>query len=192
MSISHLLEDFGTLSATHGEQSADLTEAERLQAFESGYSAGWEDALKATSESNTQLSEEISENLRAVSVSVEETEKKLVASLSPLFQHLVSALLPDVAKQSLAPRIAQELKDMAKGLLDPEVELVASAADQPALETFLEGLQYSQPILTIDPNLCHGQVFLRVGSVERQVDLNAALQDISQSIATFFKSESEG
>ena len=51
MSIAHLLEDFGETHAHAPIAMDDVSlEDERLEAFEAGYQAGWDDAVKAQTE----------------------------------------------------------------------------------------------------------------------------------------------
>ncbi len=106
MSIAHLLEEFDDL----GDGASDISisemklEEEKLQAFERGYGAGWEDASKAEAGDREKLTSDFANNLRELSFTYQEAYGQMVRSLEPLLTRIVSSVLPEIARKSLGPQ----------------------------------------------------------------------------------------
>ena len=68
MTLSALLEDFSEPQPGTTVALTDvMIEEEKLQAFEKGYQAGWDDSAKAQKDSAAHLSEEFASNIRDLS-----------------------------------------------------------------------------------------------------------------------------
>ena len=102
MSISHLLKEF---DPKHGVSLVPgvALETVRLEAFENGYQAGWEDAKTAFEQSKDALSNAALENLRDVSFTYQEALSAVTAGLEPILHEICNQILPEVSRQSCAP-----------------------------------------------------------------------------------------
>ena len=126
MTISHLLAEFAP------ERSAEdpilhMTEVEieeeRLTAFENGYSAGWEDAVKAQGEARVQAIAMFRQSLEDYAFTYHEARVQILAQLHPLFRILTDSVLPAIAQDTLGASIAAELSALAEDTAEFPVEI---------------------------------------------------------------------
>ena len=189
MTISHMLQDFGdgedrnTISI-----SAMSLEDERLEAFEKGYKAGWEDALKAQDGDRSRISADFAANLQDLSFTHREAQTGLIAGLRPLLTGMVETVLPRMAHATLGARVVEMLLDHAQKTCDGPARIVTSPANVEALEALIESQDGIDVIVTSEPSLGDGQVHIQVGQSEAEIDLGAVLHEIEEAVAGFFQS----
>jgi flagellar assembly protein FliH len=162
-----------------------LTEADRIAAYEQGYQAGWDDAVRAQAEDQTRIGADFARALQELSFTFHEARVHVIHAMDPFLNQLVETVLPGLVGDNLGQIILDELKPMVEDSADAPVDLVISPANRPALEAQFDG-QTSLPIRLIDePSLAEGQVYLRVGHSERQIDLSGALERIRTAVRSF-------
>ncbi|MEO1139060.1 MAG: flagellar biosynthesis protein [Pseudomonadota bacterium] len=191
MSIGHLLEDFGTFAGGNLVEMTDvLLEEQRLEAFENGYQAGWDDSIKATQDDTGRFSSEFSQTLSDMSFTYQEAYSGLLKGLRPLIDQIVGTVVPDIAKQTLIPRISEILdKLVAEHGRLPTVITVAPGQSR-ALEQIVDEHDALPVTLREDPTLVDGQLGIRIGDMaEQEIDLGALLSSISGAIDAHFNTE---
>jgi len=162
-----------------------LTEDARLQAYEQGYGAGWEDAVTAQTEDQSRIRADLARNLQALGFTYHEARSHVLRAVAPLLQDMIGQLLPQVAREALGPTVLDTLLPMAEHLADAPVSVVLNPAARPAVEALLA--QTALPVsITEEPTLGEGQVYLRLGPAETHVDLDRATALISQAVRGFF------
>ncbi|GAA6175811.1 ABC transporter ATP-binding protein [Sulfitobacter pacificus] len=189
MSVSHLYESFSGRAASptqQAEQAEDEFEDVKLNAFESGYQAGWEDALKAQGDAENKLTEEFLQNLQDLSFTYHEALSKLSVGMKPLMSAIVTKLLPQVAAQSLGPQIIEQFETLIKDQSDTLVEVAVAPDKQPVIEALLKEQETVPFTVVAEPALSAGQVYLRAGQTEREINLDAVLEGITSGLAAFF------
>ena len=186
MSIGHLLQDFSPISAnrpgpSHGPSEEEM-ETIRLEAFEKGYKAGWEDALKSSEADTKQISGEFARNLQDLSFTYHEAHAQVMQSMHPLIKDIVDTVLPEAVRQTLGLRVTEQLSEMARRNGAQKVEIIASPADKPALQGLLDQ-DFGFPVEAVeDDTLAEGQVYLRMAQEERQIDMDAVMSGIRQAV----------
>lgn len=162
-------------------------EETKLVAYDSGYSAGWEDATAANSTDQSKVKTDLARNLQTLGFTYHEARSHILKALRPLFTEILGRLMPAVAVQTLAPLVLDALLPMAETLADTPVELRLNPAARTAVETLLEG-SISLPLrISEEPSLSEGQVYLKLGSSETKVDLDRVIEEISAAISAFFE-----
>lgn len=182
------LEVFGAEAApaeTVVIQAADLEEA-RLASFEAGFTAGWDDAMAAQKEEQAGLTADLARNLQALSFTYHEARMHVLTALRPLFTALVARLLPGIARESLAPMVAEQLAAIAGGLAEAPVVLELNPAARPAVEALLESHAAPPFRIVEEPTLGEGQAYLRLDQVETLVDLDRAVAEIAAAVTGYF------
>lgn len=194
MSVSHRYRNFGgsrNSSGPAGEDKAEALEEQKLQAFEAGYQAGWDDAEKSQADAKGRVSAELSQNLLDMSFTYHEALSKLTMSLEPVMGTIVKKLLPEIVKTSLSAHILEQFDGLVKEQADKPVEVVVSPANtQTVLEMVGEKLPTSFTVVG-DASLGAGQAFVRIADTERQIDLNAIIDEINKALAGFFHDAAE-
>jgi flagellar assembly protein FliH len=187
MTISHLLEDFSTLADGDPVAITDVAlEEEKLAAFENGYQAGWDDSTKAASDAAGHISADLAQSLQDLSFTLHEAQAAALKALKPLLDQMVEAVLPKLAQDSLGERIREILDDFLDGQEPAPISILTAPETAPALETLIEGQEHLPVTITAEPTIAEGQVRLRFGSSEREIDTKAVLADISKAIEAYY------
>lgn len=184
MSIAHLLEDFGTHQATPVPTLSDVDlENLKLESFENGYKAGWEDALKSRADEQAQISGDFARNLQDLSFTYHEAQAQVMQAMGTLLQDIVDKILPEVVRETIGARVVEQLTDMARDHGGQAIEIMTAPADVAAVEALLEQ-DFGFPIrASSDDTLAEGQVYLRMAQDERQIDMDAVMTGIRQAVA---------
>lgn len=161
-------------------------EEAKLTAYDKGYRAGWDDAVQAQSDGQDAISAELARNLKSLGFTFQEARGHVLQSLRPLLQEMVSRLLPEIARDTIAPIALQVLMPLADTSADAPIELVIHPSARAAVEHLLAAADGLPLVLIEEPSLGEGQAFLRLSGSETQIDLDGAITDISAAIRNFY------
>ncbi|TMV10648.1 ABC transporter ATP-binding protein [Arenibacterium halophilum] len=191
MSISHIFEDFTAPDAEDspapatGEQD-DQYEEMRLAEFERGYSAGWEDAVKAQTEMKTHLTAELARNLEDLSFTYHEAIAQMTVSVEPVFRTLADIILPAALEESFRAHLVELLRTMVKDTVSGPVIITVPPGCSAGLDDVI-GEALNMPLeIREDATLAPGQADLSIGSVERALDTGRLLTDLTTALDAFF------
>lgn len=173
-----------TETAATPEVGAD--QESRLEAYEQGYRAGWEDAAAAHAEDQRRIRVDLARSLQALGFTYQEARAHVLKSLAPLMQDMVGKLLPEMAREALAPTVLETLMPLAEQLADEPVTLVVNAGDRKAIEDLLEQATGLPVTIVEEPTLGEGQAFIRLGLQEVHIDLARATAEIAAAVRGFF------
>ncbi len=194
MAIAHLLEDFstGVASGDVMKLMSDVALEDRcLASFEQGYSAGWEDAFAAQEKDKTRITGNLANSLGDLSFTYHEAMTQLMTSVEPVFQSLIDLVLPDIMACTIGPHIVEQLCEMARDQASGPVALVVPAGIGTVLSPILTR-EFSMPVkITEESGMDPGRAYLRLGTVEREIDSNALLASIHDTIDTFMHQNHE-
>lgn len=189
MTIAHLLEDFTSRTDTPDAMLSEaMIEDIRLEAFEKGYRAGWDDSANAQRDSAASVSEDFARNLRDLSFTYHEAWAGFVAAMRPLIGQIVDAVLPDLARATLGTRVAALLQEEFEAHGPQPVVLRVAPSGAAPLRAMLPD-QSGIPVRIVeDPGLADGQVQIRIAQVsERDIDLAAVLDGIGAAIDGYLR-----
>lgn len=159
----------------------------RLQAYESGYSAGWEDAISAGRDDQNRIGTELANNLQKLAFTFHEARNHILQSVKPLVVQLSTRLLPEVAHKVLAPVLHDTLMPLIDSLANEPIHIVLNPISRPAVEHLLEKVAGVPLTIEEEPTLGEGQAYLRFGEVEHHIDLDQAVADIIRATQDFFE-----
>ena len=196
MTIAHLLEDFGVVTPVIPENSfsEEIVEEAKLESFEKGYSAGWDDAVDAKDNETTRISASLATSLEDLNFTYHEAQSQLIESLDPMFKVLTSVILPDTMAAAFGHHIIDHLNDMAKSQTNGPMEIVVAAGEGAGLRALLGENFPVEVFVREDASFSEGQAQLRVGTAERELNSSALIDSISESISAFstqFKEDSQ-
>lgn len=185
------LEEFHTLDS----QSAALPEAvedtqdeeAKLAAYEQGYGAGWEDASAAIADDDTHIRTELANHLQSLSFTYHEARIHILSALEPLLVEMTQKLLPEIARKSIAPLILETMMPLAETLADAPVTVLVHPHSKSMIETFLAEANAPPFSLKEEDSLSRGEVHLRLGDTETQVDLDKVIHTIRAALNDFFE-----
>ncbi len=162
-------------------------EEAKLGAYDTGYRAGWDDAVAAQAGDQAQISAELARNLKSLGFTFADARQHVLNAMEPLLQDIVARLLPAIARASLAPTILHALRPLADRASDSPVEIVINPAARMAVDAILAGSNGPPALVLEEPSLGEGQAFLRLGQSETRIDLDGAIVEISTALTNFFQ-----
>ncbi|WP_299774329.1 hypothetical protein [uncultured Tateyamaria sp.] len=190
MTASHLFQDFGDIqSSQHSRQDIPIEDIEdqKLEAFEKGYQAGWEDAVAAQTETRSFVSSGLANSLQNASFEYHELRATLNASVEAIMGSVVGIVLPQIAHASLGAHVRDEVSALARKSLDRNIEIAVAPETEPAVRAALQEDLPTPFVLTTDKLLAPTQVILRLDRSEAELHLDRAIADISAAVASFFE-----
>lgn len=191
MSISHILSDFTALQATADFQQPDAMETFRLEVFETGYKAGWDDAAKAYDETNTRLSNDVLRNLCDLSLEHQSNYAQLQTRLTTIVNEISNVLIPTVADQSFAPKliffVEQQLKDTGMDTLDLHLDSKTARRLGDLMTPDLAG----RINLKVSPDLSETQAILQINGDAIEFTFKDAIEKLSDELAGFLSQQTK-
>ena len=161
----------------------EQVEAEKAAAYEQGYSAGWDDAVKAEADAQTRIGTEFARHLQEMSFTFHEARAHVIASLEPVLSGLVETFLPAVVHDTIGQCILDTLEPLFAEQANQPVTIRVALGQREALQPYLDGAIETVVTLTEDPTLTEGQAFLQIGNVARKIDLTAAIADFQAALS---------
>ncbi|MBV7395429.1 ABC transporter ATP-binding protein [Mameliella sediminis] len=193
--LSDILEDFGSTLVTPGPvvmaepAEPGISEAEleglKLEAFEKGYRAGWDDAVKAQSDDRSRISSAFGQHLQDLSFTYHEAYTQVMNAVTPLLNEMVASLLPEIARQTLGQHIVEQLQSMSRDIGMMEVTIAVHPARVDAIMPLIDR-DFGFPIqLIADDTLAEEQADIRFGETERQIDLSDLTASVAEAVEGF-------
>lgn len=188
---AYQLEEFSTRIVSNDPILAGDTsfEEHRLEAFEQGYKAGWDDAVAAESDEQTRVEADFARNLQDLSFTYHEARGHILKSIEPLLKEMVAKVLPRLAAENLAQNIVDEVLSTANAQADVGVEVVISPANHAALEQLLQDQNGLAVTIIDEPSMGEGLAYLRFADSEKKIDLDSLLVGFLQSIDGFYEQQ---
>ncbi|MDA7430266.1 ABC transporter ATP-binding protein [Primorskyibacter aestuariivivens] len=192
--LNDLLEDFGSVSEHRSLGLSDEEiETQKLESFEEGYKAGWDDAAKAQSKDRRNLSTDLSQNLLDLSFTYNEAYAHMIKGLRPLLTELTTKVLPEVMHATIGHRVVEEVLRIAnQSQAGCKVVVLVPSENLAAVEDVFEQ-DFSFPVtVREDASLAPGQVQMRFDEQELELNLASLMTDIQDAIETFSQYLSSG
>ncbi|ABD57096.1 hypothetical protein [Jannaschia sp. CCS1] len=177
--------DFGAASAEPLADVQSTDEAAALEAYDTGYKCGWADCATAEAEERSAVSADLAKNLSTAELTYETARRDVIAALGPFFEDVAATLLPQMAAAALAPTVLTELGALAEAHTKQDIELLAAPNTCVALEKLAEAENLSGLTVRPEPAFSDGQVSIRAGAEQRDLDMASAAARIADAIAAF-------
>ncbi len=165
---------------------AGALEEEKLASYDSGYRAGWDDASAAQSDDQNRITADLARNLQTLGFTYHEARSHILKAIEPLMLQIIGRLLPEIARETLGPFVLETLMPLAESLGDAPVKLILNPASRAPVEALLEQATGLPVVIEEEPTLGEGQVYIKLGSLEAEVDLDRATADIAAAVRGFF------
>lgn len=195
-SIAHRYADFSPLDPDDVMADSiplDRVEDQKLQSFEEGYQAGWTDAEKNHEIEHKNIAEEVLNTLRDMAFTYEEALARLNRGLKPMFEQMMTTLLPQTASAALRAHVIEQLVELAATQTQAKITLRVSETDLPMIEDLLDGVELKLPVSVMaDQTLGERQLFVALDTLEREVNLGDVCHEIKTAMNAFnFHSQTE-
>jgi flagellar biosynthesis/type III secretory pathway protein FliH len=184
------LEVFDTAPASDGSMQplveATAVEEAKVASFEQGYSAGWDDAVAAQQGDQSRIRADLARNLQSLSFTFQDARSHVLQAIRPLILQMIDRLLPEVAREALAPTVLEAVMPLADELADAPLTLVLNPAVREQVEALLTQATGLPMVIDEEPTMPEGQVYIRFGASETKVDLAQVTTDIAIAVRAFF------
>lgn len=186
MNIASIFEDFSEGPNAPRQQSTGANDP--LEGYETGYQAGWDDAVKAHQDSQLHLASTLSQNLEQIEFTLIEAQSQLLTTIKPVIEEITNTLLPGLTAEGLRALVVAEIDTLLKTNLPKEISLVVSVQDEPTVAAFLNTSRaLSEISLVTKETLGEGQAYVSCSAIQRKIDVGMALSDIQTTIESFLK-----
>lgn len=177
--------DFGFGTAPSISDPGLSEDVDALESYDSGYKCGWADCAKAEMEERDAVGAELAKNLSDAQLTYEAARRDVLAALGPFFEDVVSTLLPKMAAEAVAPTVLAELGALAEGQTVSQIEIHAAPSACASLERLGETEHLPSLRVRPEPAFAEGQVSIRAGTEQRDLDMAGAAARIADAIVTF-------
>lgn len=189
MTISHLLEDFSKSDGSQGPlklMSQEELEDIRLASFEQGYSAGWDDSIKAQDAEQKRINTHLGKRLEDLSFTYHEALNQMTQAVEPVLRSLTETVLPQVLRQTLGEHIVEELTKLAHTHANQPATIHVPPGMRAMLDDLISG-EFSMPVAVIeDDSMVPDTATLRIGASETDINCTDLLTSISERIDAFY------
>jgi flagellar assembly protein FliH len=165
---------------------ATAVEEAKVASFEQGYSAGWDDAVAAQNGDQSRIRADLARNLQSLAFTFQDARSHVLQAIRPLILEMIDRLLPEVAREALAPTVLEAVTPMANDLADAPLTLVLNPAVRSQIEDLVAQATGLPMVIEEEPSLPEGQVYIRLGPTETKVDLDQVTSDIAIAVRAFF------
>ncbi|TCP39092.1 flagellar biosynthesis protein [Rhodovulum marinum] len=192
------LEDFSARHVTEAPAARPAEPVEtaetqdvRLNAFEDGYKAGWDDATAAETQGRERIAADFAKTLQEMSFSYHEARAHVLGALGPLLTAMVERVMPQLAAAGFARTVVETAMQLAEAQADRPVRMRVCPENRAALED-LVGADPGMPVVIVaDDTLGPGQALVSAGEAEREIDIDGMLSAIQTALDEFLTTQKE-
>ncbi|ARE40417.1 ABC transporter, ATP-binding protein, flagellar [Rhodovulum sp. P5] len=164
---------------------------ERLNAYEEGYKAGWDDAIAAEAAAQTRISADFGKTLQEMTFSYNEARAHVMGALGPLLTAMVERVMPQIAADGFARTVVKTAMQMAESEADHPLSLRVCPENRMPLED-LVGKDPGLPLKIVeDDTLGPGQALISSTTRESEVDIDGMLLALRTGLEEFLTAEEE-
>lgn len=157
-------------------------EAARLQAYESGYKTGWDDAVRAAAAERKSLGEELARNLRDLGFTYFEARGELLVGIRAFLGELLDTLFPELLSEAAASAVLEALSTLVEESCQGDVTVSVSPEDADAVRSLLPLPEGVEITVTEEPALAPGQARLNAASRSFSIDAEAVVTMLREAL----------
>ncbi len=169
----------------------DEVEDLRLNSYERGYVAGWEDGGTQHDAEAATRRLAIERQVEQLNFTYHEARGHVLKALAPLFEAMVGGLLPAVARASVVPLVIEQLLPLAHAAAEAPVTLRVGRGARAAFEAAMAGQMLPPLEIVESADLAEGQAEFAFGIAETRIDLTHAATRIQRAIERFTQIQTE-
>lgn len=157
-----------------------------------GAAAGRAEAAKEIAAETARQQAALSSHLQELSFSYHEARCHLLHALVPLLQTVCTAVLPQLAQETLALSVAEALSEIIGDVLEPPVVLSLPPAALEPMRAMLAAIPSAPPLrLEPDPALGPASAALRFDDRHLLIDLDSVQAAVAHALHAFAETSKE-
>jgi flagellar assembly protein FliH len=163
-----------------------VTEAEveqiRRDAYENGFQAGATDAAAAFHAGEARLGADLVTTLQDLSFGFHEASAHVMSNVTPVLKAVIDRVLPRLMAETVGHTILEAVEPLVEEAAGIPVRLLVNPIEAAAVRRVI-GESAGVPFVIVeDPALEQGRAHLKVGAVERLIDVSGVLDRISTAV----------
>lgn len=163
-----------------------ITEAEveeiRRNAYENGFQAGATEAIAAAEAEATRLSTDLVSRLQDMSFGFHEAAAHVMANVTPVLKSMIDTVLPRMMAETVGHTILETVEPLVEEAAGIPVRLLVCPAEASTIRDLI-GEEADLPFVIVeDPGLEPGCAHLKLGEIERRIDVADALGRMSEAV----------
>lgn len=163
----------------------------KLNAYERGYGAGWDDGGQRAEAEETARRAGFARQAEHLSFTYHEARGHVLAALKPLIAAMLESVMPAAARASVVPLVIEQLMPLAQAAAEAPVTLRIARGMRGEFEAAFSGLVLPPIDLVETDDLADGQAEFRFGALDTRVDLDHAAQSVTRAIERFYMIQTE-
>lgn len=163
----------------------------RLNAYERGYVAGWDDGGKQSDADDSTQKAAIARQVEQLSFSYHEARAHVLRAIEPLFAAIFETVIPVAARASIVPLTIEQLLPMVHAAADVPITLRVANGSLAAYQAAFEGLVLPPLEMVETDTLAEGQAEFSFDSSEARIDLTHAADTIQRAVNRFYQIQFE-
>ena len=163
----------------------------RLNAYERGFNAGWEDAGQQADEEDRARRAEVERQLQQLAFTYHEVRGHLLRALVPVFEAMLGNVVPAAARAAVVPMAAEQLLALAGTVAEAPVTLRIAPGTRKDFEAALDGLVLPPLSIVEDEAVAPLQATIAFDAQQTQIDLDAVTEELRAAIERFYLIQTE-
>lgn len=179
------LEDFGSFADLAPVRTIDgeRLESEKLEAFDKGYAAGWDDATEAAERDALRSGQAVQSRLEDLTFTFHEARAHVMRALMPLMETIASTALPAILRASIGPRLVEMVESLAETAADAPIVILTSPDTRDEVEAALLDHARFPHQVRADPDMPEALIHVRMGEAGQELDLGAVETRLTEALA---------
>jgi len=176
---------------TPGAQASEALEEARLEAYERGYVAGWDDSCRQAEREALERRMAVERQIEALSFTYHEARGHVLRAMEPVLQAMLETVVPEAARAAVIPEVIAQLLPLAQTASEAPVTLRIGPGSRSAFEAAFQGLLLPPLEICESTELGPGQAEIAFEQKETRVDLAQAAEDLRGAIHRFYQIQFE-
>lgn len=181
MKISNFLEEFSSNEFDQNNDSKIIeAEEDKLESFEQGYKAGWDDALAAQTEIEIQNDAKLTQAISDLSFTQYSALDTASRHTTKLFREFLNVMFPRMMSQVLEDKIVFEFNEVLKVNLNPEIKIFLNKEQMLKMRRFSDACEEKGILVEAHPDIEINCAKIVTSFNEAFIDLNKYADRISE------------
>jgi len=161
-------------------------DALRMEGYDRGYQAGWDDAIRSAHDEQEHIDAELGRNLEELSFTFEEAQNQVCLSLEHLVRTLLDQVLPHLYTEHFPAILEETIVPIIEEAGDITAELICAPDDLDQVQRLTARHQDLPMTLRAEPSFARHQVRLQLGYERHDINGDQLLSDMRTAVDSFF------
>ncbi len=121
------------------QQASEALEEIKLDAYERGYVAGWEDSERQAEREALETRARVERQLEALSFTYHDARGHVLRAMEPVLHAMLETVVPEAARAAVIPGVIAQLLPLAQSLSEAPVTLRIAQGARPGFDAALAG-----------------------------------------------------